>query len=77
MGLALPLALLGILGVGLPLWIHRVRRRTLKELALPTLILLQRAVQKKRKSLSFRDRPLLIARATDGRGEGRCLPAGP
>jgi hypothetical protein len=62
MGVALPLALLGLLGVSLPLWIHRVRRRTLRELALPTIALLQRALQKKRRSLSFRDRPLLLAR---------------
>lgn len=62
MGLALPLALLGLLGVGIPLWIHRVRKRSLRELALPTLALLQRAVQKRRRTLSFRDRPLLYVR---------------
>lgn len=62
MGLALPLALLGLLGVGIPLWIHRVRRRTLRELPLPTLALLERAVQKRKRTLTFRDRPLLYAR---------------
>ena len=62
MGLALPLALLGLLGIGIPLWIHRVRKRSLRELALPTLALLERAVQKRRRTLSFRDRPLLYAR---------------
>jgi hypothetical protein len=61
-GLALPLALLGLLGVGIPLWIHRVRKRTLRELALPTIQLLERAVAKKRRTLTFRDRPLLYAR---------------
>lgn len=63
MGVALPLALLGLLGVAVPLWIHRVRRRTLRELQLPTIALLERALQKKRRALSFRDRPLLVARA--------------
>jgi hypothetical protein len=62
MGVALPLALLGLLGVGIPLWIHRVRRRMLRELALPTIALLERARQKKKRALSFRDRPLLMAR---------------
>lgn len=62
MGLGLPLALLGILGIGIPLWIHRVRKRALKDLALPTIALLERAVQKRRRTLTFRDRPLLYAR---------------
>ena len=62
MGLGLPLALLGILGIGIPLWIHRVRKRTLKDLALPTIALLERAAHKRRRALSFRDRPLLYAR---------------
>jgi hypothetical protein len=62
MGLALPLALLGLLGIGIPLWIHRVKKRTLRELALPTIALLERAVAKRRRTLTFRDRPLLYAR---------------
>ncbi|MET0342827.1 MAG: VWA domain-containing protein [Polyangiales bacterium] len=62
MGLALPLALLGLLGIGIPLWIHRVRKRSLRQQALPTLALLERAIQKRRRTLSFRDRPLLYAR---------------
>jgi hypothetical protein len=62
MGLALPLALLGLLAVGIPLWLHRVRRRLLREQPLPTLLLLSRAVAKKRRTLTFRDRPLLYAR---------------
>jgi len=61
-GLGLPLALLGILGIGIPLWIHRVRKRTLRDLALPTIALLARAVQQRRRTLTFRDRPLLYAR---------------
>jgi hypothetical protein len=61
-GLGLPLALLALLGVGIPLWLHRVRRRTLRELALPTIGLLSRAVARRRRTLSFRDRPLLYAR---------------
>ncbi len=62
MGLALPLALVGLLGVGIPLWIHRVRKRSLRDLPLPTIALLARAVHKRRRTLTFRDRPLLYAR---------------
>ena len=62
MGLALPLALLGLLGIGIPLWIHRVRKRLLRDLPLPTLALLERAVQRRKRTLTFRDRPLLYAR---------------
>lgn len=62
MGLGLPLALLGILGIAIPLWIHRVRKRTLRDLALPTIALLARAVHQRRRTLTFRDRPLLYAR---------------
>ena len=62
MGLALPLALLGLLGVALPLWIHRVRKRSLRDVALPTIALLDRAVHKRRRTLTFRDRSLLYAR---------------
>jgi hypothetical protein len=61
-GIGLPLALLALLGVGIPLWLHRVRRRTLRELALPTIALLSRAVTQQKRTLSFRDRPLLYAR---------------
>lgn len=62
MGLGLPLALLALLGVGIPLWLHRVKRRTLREVALPTIALLTRAASRQRRTLSFRDRPLLLAR---------------
>ncbi len=62
MGLGLPLALLALLGIGIPLWLHRVKRKTLRELALPTIALLSRAVSQRRRTLSFRDRPLLYAR---------------
>ncbi|MFT3922697.1 MAG: VWA domain-containing protein [Myxococcales bacterium] len=62
MGVGLPLALLALLGVGIPLWLHRVRRRTLREVALPTIALLSKAVAQQRRTLSFRDRPLLYAR---------------
>ncbi|HEX6239455.1 MAG TPA: BatA domain-containing protein, partial [Polyangiales bacterium] len=62
MGLGLPLALLALLGVGIPLWLHRVRRRSLRDLPLPTIGLLRRAVVQKRRTLSFVDRPLLYTR---------------
>lgn len=62
MGLGLPLALLGLLAVGIPIWLHRVRRRSLRDIALPTVALLTRAVVQKRRTLSFVDRPLLYAR---------------
>lgn len=62
MGLGLPLALLALLGVGIPLWLHRVRRRSLRDVPLPTIALLSRAVVQKRRTLSFVDRPLLYAR---------------
>jgi hypothetical protein len=62
MGLGLPLALLALLGIGIPLWLHRVRRRSLRDLPLPTIALLSRAVVQKRRTLSFVDRPLLYAR---------------
>jgi hypothetical protein len=62
MGLALPLALLGLLLVGIPLYLHRVRRKSLRDIALPTIGLLTRAVVQKRRTLSFLDRPLLYAR---------------
>jgi hypothetical protein len=61
-GLALPLALLGLLGIGVPIWLHRVRRQSLRDVALPTIQLLQRALVQRRRTLSFRDRPLLYAR---------------
>jgi hypothetical protein len=62
MGLALPLGLLGLLLVGIPLYLHRVRRKSLRDIALPTIGLLTRAVVQKRRTLSFLDRPLLYAR---------------
>jgi hypothetical protein len=62
MGLALPLALLGIFAVAVPLWLHRVRRQSLRDIALPTILLLKRALVQRRRTLSFRDRPLLYAR---------------
>jgi len=62
MGLALPLALLGLLGVGIPLWLHRVRRRLLREQPLPTIALLSRAAMRKKRTLTFRDKPVLYAR---------------
>jgi hypothetical protein len=61
-GLALPLALLGLLGIGVPIWLHRVRRQSLRDVALPTIQLLRRALVQRRRTLSFRDRPLLYAR---------------
>lgn len=62
MGIALPLALLALLGIGIPLWLHRVRRRLLREAPLPTLALLSRAAMRKKRTLTFRDKPLLYAR---------------
>lgn len=62
MGLGLPLALLGLLGIGIPIWLHRVRRKSLRDVALPTVQLLSRALVQRRRALSFRDRPLLYAR---------------
>jgi hypothetical protein len=61
-GLGLPLALLGLIALAVPIWLHRVRRKLLREQPLPTLRLLQRAVAKKRRTVRFRDRALLIAR---------------
>ena len=46
----------------MPLWLHRVRRKSLRDIALPTIGLLRRAVVQKRRTLSFRDRPLLYVR---------------
>lgn len=62
MGIGLPFALLGLIALAIPIWLHRVRRKLLREQRLPTLRLLQRAVAKKRRTVRFRDRALLIAR---------------
>jgi hypothetical protein len=62
MGLGLPLALLGLIALAIPIWLHRVRRKLLRDQPLPTLRLLQKAVAKKRRTVRFRDRALLVAR---------------
>lgn len=62
MGLALPLALLGLLALAVPVWLHRIRRRQVREVPLPTLALLQKAKARKKRVLALRDVPLLMAR---------------
>ncbi|MEY4582898.1 MAG: hypothetical protein RL701_7601, partial [Pseudomonadota bacterium] len=42
MGLEVPLALLGLLGVVIPLVVHRMRRRELPRVVLPTFVLLSK-----------------------------------
>jgi von Willebrand factor type A domain/Aerotolerance regulator N-terminal len=62
MGLAAPLLLAALALVGIPLWIHRVRRRSLVTRQLPTVVLLARALEQRQKRMSFRDRRLLYVR---------------
>lgn len=62
MGLALPLALLGLLAGLLPLIAHRVRRRDLPRRPLPTVHLLQRALAAQRAKRSLADVLLLALR---------------
>jgi hypothetical protein len=59
MGLAAPLGLFLLALVAIPLWIHRVRKKTLVTRKLPTIRLLARAAEQQRKRVSFRD-PLLL-----------------
>jgi hypothetical protein len=62
MGLAAPLGLFLLALVAIPLWIHRVRKKTLVTRKLPTIRLLARAAEQQRKRASFRDPFLLYAR---------------
>jgi hypothetical protein len=61
-GFGLPWALLGLLGMGIPLLVHLVRRRDLREMALPTLVLLRRAQAHSRRRMRLVDMLLLLAR---------------
>ncbi len=62
MGLALPVALLGLFALGLPIAIHLLRRKDLPKLTLPTVVLLGRATATSRRRLQLRDVWLLALR---------------
>lgn len=62
MGLEAPLALLGLAGALLPLLAHRIRRRDLVPIPLPTMALLLRAEASKRRSRGLTDILLLAVR---------------
>ena len=62
MGLEAPLALLGLLGVLLPLILHRMRKRELPRVVLPTFALLTRALARSRQRQAFTDIWLLVLR---------------
>jgi hypothetical protein len=62
MGLEAPLALLGLLAAALPWLAHRIRRRDLQPVPLPTFALLLAAEAKKRRSRGITDLILLILR---------------
>ena len=62
MGLEVPLALLGLLGAALPWLAHRIRRRDLTPLPLPTFALLRKAEARKRRSRGITDLLLLLLR---------------
>jgi hypothetical protein len=62
MGLETPLALLGLLAAALPWLAHRMRRRDLEPVALPTFALLQKAEAHKRRSRGLTDLLLLALR---------------
>ena len=62
MGLETPLALLGLLAVLLPLLLHRMRKRELPRVELPTFALLTRALARSRQRQAFTDLWLLMVR---------------
>jgi hypothetical protein len=62
MGLETPLALLGLLALALPWLAHRIRRRDLAPVPLPTFALLRQAEAKKRRSRGLTDLILLALR---------------
>ena len=62
MGLETPLALLGLLGVLIPLLLHRMRNRELPHVVLPTFALLTRALKKTQHKRAFTDMLLLLLR---------------
>lgn len=63
MGFGLPLALLGLVAIGVPIAIHLMRNRDLPRVVLPTVALLGRASAESRQKLRLRDRVLLSLRA--------------
>ena len=62
MGLETPLALLGLLAAALPWIAHRIRRRDLEPVPLPTFALLRKAEARKRRSRGLTDLLLLALR---------------
>jgi hypothetical protein len=62
MGLEAPLALLGLLAAVLPVLIHRMRKRELPRLVLPTFALLARASAKSQQRRALSDLLLLVLR---------------
>ena len=64
MGFALlaPLALVGLIVLGVPIYLHLIDRRRVPIVALPTFRFLNRARQRMRRHRRFRDRPLLWLR---------------
>jgi len=62
MGLETPLALLGLLAAVLPWLLHRIRRRDLVPVVLPTFALLLQVEAKKRRSRGLTDQLLLALR---------------
>ncbi|MEY4576191.1 MAG: hypothetical protein RL701_894 [Pseudomonadota bacterium] len=62
MGLEVPLALLGLLGVVIPLVVHRMRRRELPRVVLPTFVLLSKALARTQSKRAFTDLLLLLLR---------------
>jgi hypothetical protein len=62
MGLETPLLLLGLLAAGIPVLIHRMRKRELPKLVLPTFALLARATAKSQQRRALSDVLLLALR---------------
>lgn len=62
MGFEAPLALLGLLAAGIPILVHLMRRRDMREVPLPTLALLERARVRSRRRLRLVDLLLLLCR---------------
>ena len=62
MGLETPLALLGLLGIVIPLVVHRMRNRELPRVVLPTFALLSRALARSQSKRAFTDLLLLVVR---------------
>jgi hypothetical protein len=62
MGLEAPLALLGLLSVLVPVILHRMRKRELPHVVLPTFALLTRALARSKQRQAFTDLWLLLLR---------------